>query len=208
MYYYIKRDDKIEKYKVVFDKETLDKLRTEIINKCSIIEHIERTGTRKPNYFDYLKIRNYKEKKVGRTEPRDNLFYSPEDIYWYSYDQYNFPYLVKLIDELLKKDVQAVYKIYNPDFDREPTSLEIKRKVLCEEINNIPNDNTNKKISKLEELQKLIEQIKINESQESVIPYYKEVQEAILLVPVDIIDIDIIKKVETFYDKVIYYTND
>ena len=60
MYYYIKREDKIEKYKVVFDKDTLDELRTEIINKCSIIEHIEYTGTRTPNYFDYLKIRNYK----------------------------------------------------------------------------------------------------------------------------------------------------
>ena len=62
MYYYVYKDKCVEKYLVNFSKEEIEKLKLEIINNCSEIEHREYDGTHGPNYFDYLRIRNYKEK--------------------------------------------------------------------------------------------------------------------------------------------------
>lgn len=113
MYYFLEQKYTIEKYFVSFSKEELEKLKIEIINKCSEIEHYEYDGTEGPNKFDYLQIRNYHEKFIRIRESRDNLQWPDQKLYHYSYDKYNYPTLVTAIDNLLNGNVQALDVIYN-----------------------------------------------------------------------------------------------
>ena len=202
MYYYKKDESgRIEKYSIVFNKEALIALKIEIINNCSEISHKEVTGplTVAPNHFDFLRIRNYKEVKEGRVHSRD--FYSQNEvIYTFSYDLYEPPYLVELIDELLEGNIEAMEEIINPSFKKEKESFNDRIQKLEEEISNIPNLNYAEKVSKLEDLKNLVETAKLNSNQEDVRKYYKKVADEISLWLVDTIDIDHVEKVISFFD--------
>lgn len=196
MYYYVENNDKIEKYEIEFDKEKLKKLKIEIINKCSEITHKEYNNTIEPNYFDYLKIRNYQSKQIGTVEGRD---YAPDKtLYHISYDEYIFPYLVTLIDRLLKNDIEALNEIFNPSIEKEKISFTQRIENLSKEIDEINNFDTNKKITKLQELQKLIETQKLNSSQLPVSLYYTKVQELITFKYINSMKITEIEKTESF----------
>ena len=90
MYYFIDKKETIEKYLVSFSKDEIEKLKIEIINNCSEIEHHEYEGTHDPNEFDYLRIKNYKERFVRVEESRDSLQWPDQRVYHYSYDDINF----------------------------------------------------------------------------------------------------------------------
>lgn len=197
MYYYVKNNDKIEKYEVQFDKEKLKKLRIEIINNCSEITHKEYDDTREPNYFDYLKIRNYKRKEIGKVEGRD---YQPDKtLYHLSYDEYIFPYLVTLIDRLLADDIEALNEIFNQVTKKETLPIELRIQTLSNEIDKISNLDTKKKIKELEKLQKLIETQKLNSNQLPVTIYYPKVQQLINLIYINSMKIEDIERLESFF---------
>lgn len=199
MFYFVKKDNRIEKYKVTFDKEAITKLRVEIINKCSEIEHYDYVDTDGPTYHDdFLRIRNLERVKVGKREYND--FYSEdEDLYHYTYDAYEFPYLINLIDMLFHNNVHALNMILNPDFTLEPEPFEKRIKDLNKKANRISNTKTKEKIAILEELEQLIAKSKLNINQKSVKEYYPKVQKFITLELVDTIDISEIEKIKKFF---------
>ena len=199
MFYFVKKDNRIEKYKVTFDKEAITKLRVEIINKCSEIEHYDYLDTDGPTYHDdFLRIRNLERVKVGKREYND--FYSEdENLYHYTYDRYEFPYLINLIDMLFYNNIHALNMILNPDFTLEPEPFDKRIKDLNKKANRISNTKTKEKIAILEELEELIAKSKLNINQKPVKEYYTKVQELITLELVDTIDISELEKIKNFF---------
>lgn len=199
MYYFKEKEDIIEKYLVSFSKETVEKLKIEIIDKCSEIEHHEYEGAKGPNEFDYLRIRNYEERYVRTQESRDSLQYPDIRIYHYSYDEYKFPYLVSLIDELLKGNISIIDKILNSESEIENKSINERIKIASDELDNIDNLDIVKKRTKLDELQQLITLQRINKNQKSVKPYYLKLRSLITLKLIDTIKKEEIKRVDDFF---------
>lgn len=199
MYYFVDKKETIEKYLVSFSKEELEKLKIEIINNCSEIEHHEYEGTHGPNEFDYLRIRNYKERFVRVEESRDSLQWPDQRVYHYSYDEYKFPELVSVIDELLNGNVLVLDTIFNTNPESKGETIDEKIRKASEELDAIDNLKITKKKEKLDELQKLIELKKLNKKQKSVVPYYAKLRELITLDLVDTITKEEIERVNQFF---------
>lgn len=199
MYYFIDKKETIEKYSVSFSKEELEKLKIEVINNCSEIEHHEYEGTHGPNEFDYLRIRNYKERFVRVDESRDSLQWPDQRVYHYSYDEYKFPELVSVIDELLNGNVLVLDTIFNTNPESKGKTIDEKIRKASEELDAIDNLKITKKREKLDELQKLIELKKLNKKQKSVVPYYARLRELITLDLVDTITKEEIERVNQFF---------
>ena len=200
MYYFLEQKYTIEKYFVSFSKEELEKLKIEIINKCSEIEHYEYDGTEGPNKFDYLQIRNYHEKFIRIRESRDNLQWPDQKLYHYSYDKYNYPTLVTAIDNLLNGNVQALDVIYNQNSEITIKTIDERITETSGELTAIDNLNITEKKEKLNNLQRLVELKELNKNQKSVIPYYDKVRELITLEYVDSITKEVLEKVNQFFE--------
>ena len=199
MYYFIDKKETIEKYSVSFSKEELEKLKMEVINNCSEIEHHEYEGTHGPNRLDYLRIRNYKERFVRIQESRDSLQWPNQRVYHYSYDEYKFPELVSAIDELLNGNVLVLDTIFNTNPESKIETIDERIRKASAELDAIDNLKITKKREKLDELQKLIELKKLNEKQKSVVPYYARLIELITLDLVDTITKEEIERVNQFF---------
>ena len=204
MFYYLKNRDNIEKYFVNFDNEELENLKIEIINNCSEIIHHEYDGIDAPAQFDYLRIRNYKEKFVGIKESRDSLQIPDYYVYHFSYDEYVFPDLVYLIDELLKGDNNSIDKIlnYGKKLNGKSISDTISDRIdeTSRQLDNIDNLDIVRKKSKLEELNSLIKLKEINEKQASIESYYIKLKNLITFNLIDKISIKDIERVNNFFE--------
>ena len=131
MIYFRKNDEVIEKYQVDFDKEEIEKLKKEIINNCSFIQHEEYESDYSPRFTDEI-IRNFTYTPI---EKEKEYFEETRDIYRYSYDEYKPPYLVKLINQLLnnyKKQVE-LNNLSKSEFVR----LQILHLELSKDINTL-----------------------------------------------------------------------
>ena len=199
MYYFNYKNDIVEKYLVSFDKEEIEKLKIEIINNCSEIEHHEYEGTHGPKRIN-LNIRNYKEKFIGIQESRDSLQWPDQNIYHYSYDEYKFPKLVAIIDELLNGKNESLDKIfnYNPECNKQTINERIR--IISNELDAIDNLDIDKKRKKLDELQKFIELKKLNIDQKSTYDYYIRLKDLINLKLIDTISIEEIKRIKIFFE--------
>lgn len=202
MVIFVKNKDKILKYEVIIDKESLSKIKYEIIDKCSIITHKDYQDTYLPKMYsidDYLKYRNYSEVKIGVREYND--FYSmPEDLYRIKYDEYKFPYLVELLNKLLEDNIDVLKEIYNVNSKKEITSIDEKINIQKDLIESINDDETDKKISELEKLKELIEQKELNKNQVNVLKYYNKVKKLISFHLIDSISYEQVKRVFNFYN--------
>ena len=87
MIYFKKNDELIEKYQIIFNKEKVEKLKSEIINNCSFITHEEYESDYSPRFTDEI-IRNFKCSLTGK---KKDYFEETRDIYLYSYDEYKPP---------------------------------------------------------------------------------------------------------------------
>lgn len=201
MYYFNYKKDTVEKYLVSFDKEEIERLRIEIINNCSEIEHKEYDGFNGPNYFDYLKIRNYKEKFLRIQESRDSLQMPDRKIYHYSYDEHKFPILISVIDNLLKEDVLSLESIFNNNSLLFEKPINERIKIASDELDSIDNLDLDKKRKKLEELQRLAELKKLNKNQKSIEPYFGRLKELIQIQLIDTISFEEIRRVNNFFGK-------
>lgn len=202
MYYFIEKENVVEKYSVSFDKEELEKLKIQIINNCSEIEHFDYEACEKtyggPNKFDYLRFRNYKEVFVGISESRDTLQMPDRKIYHYTYDKYKFPKIVNEIDKLLNGDVSALDNIYYNE--TKGLTVDEKIMIISNELDEINNLEVDKKINKINELKRLLELKELNKNQQPIEPYYEKVKKLITMTLVDTISKEEIEKVHNFFE--------
>ena len=216
MFYYNKKGNTLEKYEIDFNRRELENLKIQVINECSIIIHKEYEGLsiNAPNKYDYLKIRNYKEKfnkrgncirnnkerLIGYNEKTD--FYSSfkDEIYHYSYDEYNYPYLVKIIDMLLNREALFINEILEPKIINPKELIEEKIKQISEEIDLISNQDYNEKTEQLAALKKLLEIKRLHANEKPIQKYYIKLRELLDFKLVDKIDYADFLKLTSFLD--------
>ena len=183
MYYYKIVGNSIMKHHVIIDYDKLNVLKEKIKNECSEIEHkifeCEEDGINNLNRQE--NIRNLQTKFL-RTQDFNDIAYGQKDIYEVTYDEYTYPKLVYLIDDLLTGDMNAIDEIYNFEFN----TADINQKIndLKEKINTIDIDTTKDidlKISELEKLKSTINDKNYYDKQKKLYEYYKLVQETIYL---------------------------
>lgn len=150
-------------------REELSKIRKEIIERCSEIIHHDYEDIKGPNIKDSLKIRNYIHFPVSGNNKLEGK------VFRFVYEEYRFPYLVSLIDRLLRNDWRVIEELENIDFSKEVSLFEDKIECISKELDAIPNRNIRDKRLKLNELEYLIIQSEYNRRQVSVIPYYQMV---------------------------------
>ncbi len=150
-------------------RDELLKIRREVIERCSEIIHHDYEATNGPNIRDPFKIRNYIHFPVSGSSKIEGKTYR------FVYEEYRYPYLVKLIDRLLNNDKRVFYELENIDFSKELVSFEEKIDRVSKELDSIPNKNIRDKREKLNELEYLLMQSEYNRRQVSVIPYYQMV---------------------------------
>jgi hypothetical protein len=202
MYYYQKENEEIVKYHIILDEDNLKKLRSEIIEKCSLITHKNYKTTNTPNEYDYEHIRNYKENKVGVIEYND-FYCTKEDEYLVDYDYYEHPKLVSLIEELLSGNTKIINELKNPNIEcinEEEILLKEQQKII-KKLNNC--NDISKQIELLtKNQQKLLEykkQKELNKNQIPVEPYYKKVLDCITMKKVNSISMDLVNEYTNFF---------
>ena len=192
---YLKRNnDVVEKYKVDFDKERIEKLKNEIVNKCSFIEHKEYESD---SYIsiDVNTVKNFMCNLIGKKE----YFEEVRDVYFYQYDEYNPPYLVELINRLLKDDSSAIEKILNYDISHE-LSIDDKIALVNKEFIKIDSKDITKRKEKLKEIERLLKVQELNKDQQSIEFYYDQLIGLINFDLIDSISISKISRVESFLE--------
>ena len=193
MKYYNLKDEVIEKYNVTYDKKEIEKIKNEIINNCSDIEHKKYFSDYSPSFSKNDIIRNYYERRTGEVK---EYFEETRFIYEYSYDRYVPLYLVNLLNDLLKgenvlEDI-LTYKVP----DKLPIDIKIEEKE--KELKDIDDKNTKLKIEKLKEYEKLLELKKLNENQKPLSMYYYKLISLFKFELEDTLSIVELKKVESF----------
>ena len=193
MKYYNLKDDVIEKYNVTFDTKEIQKIKNEIINNCSDIVHMNYFSDYSPSFSKSDIIRNYQERCTGEVK---EYFEETRFIYEYSYDRYEPPYLVNLLNDLLKgKNVLEDILIYKV-IDSLPIDIRIEEKE--KEIKGIDDKNTKLKIEKLKDYEKLLKQKKLNENQKPLSMYYDKLISLFKFELEDTLKIEEVKKVQQF----------
>ena len=205
MYYFKKEDNYMIKYDVKIDEKRLNELKLEIIEKCSHIIHKHYYTTKKSIDFDYLRVRNYKE-KFHRVISYNDFYSEDEDEYEVEYDYYEFDKLVNYIDMILYGDynaIESIYSLEDDNVDKENSLLKKQRKIISKLYNNNFNE-MNEKIEELYSIQKELEELKkeneLNKNQISSINYKEKVLKCITLNEIDKINIEDINKVNAFFN--------
>ena len=199
MIYFRKNNDLIEKYNVNFDKSKIKNLRQEIIDNCSFIEHIEFESDYSPRFIDESLIKNFYYKNTGE---KKEYFEETRDIYFYSYDEYKPPYLIKLIDKLLNNEENVLRQIFSYDTSIKTGIDEINNKIkkLNTEFNKIDIYNIEDKKNKLNEIEELVKLKKLNKNQKNIENYYNELITLIDIKLVDKISVSELKRIESFLE--------
>ena len=104
-------DKEIKKFNVFYDYEKLRKLKSKVINECSTLEHIETKSKQLlvTENITNFNIRNYTHVVIKND---DN-----EKLYLLKYDLYRFPYLVSIINKLLRDDISALEYVIYPNLN-------------------------------------------------------------------------------------------
>lgn len=183
-----------EKYKVDFDKEQIEKLKNEIVNNCSFIEHKEYESDSSIS-IDVNTVKNFMCNLIGKKE----YFEEVRDVYFYQYDEYNPPYLVELINRRLKDDSSAIEEILNYDISHE-LSIDDKIALVNKEFIEIDPKDITKRKEKLKEIERLLKIQELNKNQQSIEFYYDQLIGLINFDLIDSISISKISRVESFLE--------
>ena len=195
MIYFRKNDEVIEKYQVDFDKEEIEKLKKEIINNCSFIQHEEYESDYSPRFTDEI-IRNFTYTPTGKEK---EYFEETRNIYHYSYDEYKPPYLVELINQLLNDNSKVIDQILNYEISLKST-IDDSIDLAYQEFNRIDNENITKKTEKLKELEDLLKAKELNMNQQNIDLYYNQLIGLIKFNLIDSLPISELGRIESFLE--------
>ena len=195
MIYFIKNNDVIEKYQIDFNKKEIEKLRDAIIDNCSYIEHKEYYCDHLPRCTNKI-TKNY---KFEFTNDFVEYFEERREAVFVSYDEYNAPELVNLINRLLENDSRVLQQIFNYDIS---TNIPIDDKIdsINKEFFEIDIKDIEKKKAKLYELEKLLKIQELNKNQQGIKQYYNQLIELIKIKLIDSISVSELERMESFLE--------
>ncbi len=194
MFYFKVDNEVVEKYQVNYNKEEIEKLRENIIHNCSHIVHREYYNHYPPHFTDKSLIFNFKSMFAFEKE----YFEETKDIYLYTFDEYEPPSLIKLVDRLLKEDATVIDEILNYKVEDKVSFNEEINKVNQEYLNA---NNVFERQQRLKELENLLNQKNLNKNQQSTYIYYQKLLSLIKFELIDTLSLEYIQRVEDFYSK-------
>ena len=196
MYVYESNDDKVRKYEVFYDREKLEDLKDKVIENCSYIKHIKTSTTNPYSIKGSLDcdVRNLTYKQNPSIDRFDHF----EDDYDVEYDKVIYPNLVGIIYSFLRNEVSAIKDLENYEVENLTDSIAIKIELLNDAINTISNTEFDLKKKKLDELEELVNEAKLNENKESTEIYFEELKSLITAQFIDEIDKDILYHATNF----------
>lgn len=177
MYFYAEKEDRVEKYRVSYDKELIENLRDEIIDECSLIEHWECNSS---------------------YDPKESCYYTIKK----SSYKYIYPQLVLYINEFLKGNIQIIGT--GPETTDVVAVLKKQIESLSKEIDSIDGLELEQKQKKQEELKRIAEQLELNRNQKSTSEYFEKFNN---LVGIELVDTLLKEKfgesdrVNSFYER-------
>lgn len=197
--WYLKNEEEIIKYECIFDEEELKKLKLKVQCACSIFRPEEFVGTRLPEYLD----KSWEIRDVTSVPTGDYLDGDFGDcwgyVYLYSYNRAHTPYLVDIIDDLIKEDYSKIVDLYlKRGINDNILQAEVDACVL--ELKAIKEQNIDEKIKKLDELKQLMKTVAINSSKESVAPYYDNLINMFQLKRLGNVSVEEFNKMIKFFD--------
>ncbi len=193
MFYYKENNGVIEKYAVDFDINAIETLKNKIIENCSYIKHVEKKDDYFPNFANKNLIKNFNSIKVGEKE----YFEEIRDVFLFSYDEYCPPYLVTLMNKLLKSNSEVLNEIFNYSI---PSELDLDDEInsLWQDFNVSDNADITKKKLILKKLEYLLSKKEMNAKEQNITPYYNELISLIKLNLVATISLSDLKRAEEF----------
>ena len=167
-YYLVQNGDFFEKYLVTYDKLELIQLKKELIEKCSTIYHETAVLTFSPLEYHFVNGENRNVLELEEVDVYRKNIHLP-NAHRYSYDFYEYPLLVAIIDNILNGNIQSLlYAKFEEKVDYEKL-IAYKN----EKLNNLVTDNPWERNQMLKELDKLIILADCNKNQRGTL-YYKE----------------------------------
>ena len=158
--YMIKENDKIVKYGIKYDENTLQRLRREICHKCGIrTHHVEETAGRL--YYEDILVENLKSKFKYSKE----YDYGYCNYYELDYNLIEEPYLSKIIKEFIKGDIiNLVLLIHYDILKDEKTNFDLENKRLKKILNLCIEKNDTYKLEQIsKKIKNNLDNKKINE---------------------------------------------
>lgn len=208
MEFYLIEGKNLSKYQLEFNREELENLRTEIIENCSEISHIDEEVYNysaknwkelAETFPDKYGVRNYSVEKTGKYGGDGDLIVH-EPIVHVICDFYIYPHLVSIINGILSGNVDSLYEFLETDFISELNNLDQQLFELNLEIDKMSNLDKQKQI-KLTELQELDSKRKNTEQKQNIIaPYYKKVNQIIKKKLIASYNLNTIKEVLEFIE--------
>lgn len=195
MLYFRRNGEVIEKYQVDFDKEEIEKLKEEIINNCSFIEHEEYDSDYSPRFTDEI-IRKFTSTPTGKVK---EYFEEIRGIDHYSYDIYKPPYLVELINQLFDGNSKAIDEILNYDISTK-SSIDDRINIVNQEFIEMDPENITKRKAKLKELEDLLNAKNLNKNQQNIVVYYNQLVGLIKFNLIDTLQISELSRIESFLE--------
>ena len=186
MNYFVKKEYSIVKYQVDFNLEKVQQLKREVIENCSLVVHKEYRSTIEPDFHDSLRIRNYEKRMIG---VKDN-----ENLYLMSYEEYVYPELVSIIDELIEGNPNCIDKIMNPKEDSVLSFYEEKATEIFMDI-----EKKNDQKEGLMELQSSVGEI-VSKERKPVEEYYQRLKDLIKMKCSGTLSLNALNSVLAFFD--------
>lgn len=128
-----------------------------------------------------------------------DYFVETRETVFVSYDEYNAPELVNLINRLLENDSRVLQQIFNYDIS---TNIPIDDKIdsINKEFFEIDIKDIEKKKAKLHELEKLLKIQELNKNQQGIEQYYNQLIELIKIKLIDSISVSELERMESFLE--------
>lgn len=194
--FFVKDGEVIKKYKIEIDIEKLEKLKLEIIDNCSLITHVKTTswGGSKNKKIDRLLVRNYEMKFLEEIDTHNEFGPPRESIYEVTYDKYDPPEIVALINRALHGNDEHKIELlnYTPPM----------REDIQSQIDELLKDTSDlhKLQDNIEKVNKLIEQKEVNKNQKDVSVYLLDVKSCIKVILIEEMDFEVYLKACAFLD--------
>lgn len=198
----VEEEKDIVKYEVEINREELEKIQKEMIDKCSRIIHYQyqAEGIMSADYFKKNDIRNYTETLVGTKEYDDG---PDTEIYLRDYDEYYYPLLAHYVESLLNGDTSFLPEImtYKGNVLVTEQISNIKQAIIKELSKPLVNINLDSIVERTDELRNLQEIEKSNKNQKNDMEYHSKVVGNIKLKEIERLDRKSVESVENFYGK-------
>ena len=198
----VEEEKDIVKYEVEINREELEKIQKEMIDKCSRIIHYQyqAEGIMSADYFKKNDIRNYTETLVGTKEYDDG---PDTEIYLRDYDEYYHPLLAHYVESLLNGDTSFLPEImtYKGNVLVTEQISNIKQAIIKELSKPLVNINLDSIVERTDELRKIQEIEKNKKKKKNDMEYHSKVVGNIKLKEIERLDRKSVESVENFYGK-------